>query len=106
MTLADQQAFEIWYNTNPKLTFEDARRACGIVGTHRELAAKIFFSEGWEFQRWLFTSGFQEFVDTQCDEPETGHDGEVYGTAPREKVLGTLKCLWHWMKENEKQFNG
>lgn len=102
MTLEEQQAFDIWYNGRPKLTFDDARRALSSV-SHQDLARKIFFSEGFEFQRWLITSGFQEFVETQSVDARLDFDGYPLDEhSPREETLEVLKRLWTWMKYNEK----
>ena len=103
-SFAENQAFDIWYKGEPKLTFDDARKACG-EDSHKRLAHKIFFSDRFAFDRWLFTSGFQEFVETQSAEPPYNEYDCDYGPSPREETLDVLKRLWTWMKYNEKQIS-
>ena len=97
------QAFEIWYRDNPNLDPEAIREVYGL-GTKREMAKEIFYSSYNEFQRWLITSGFQEFVNTQCDQ-ESDIDGYATGPSERENTLEALESLWKWMKRNEKELN-
>lgn len=104
MINGELQAFEIWYHDDPKLTFDDARKACGSESRH-QLAKKIFFSKGWAFQRWLITSGFQEFVETTSVTPCIDREGEPGDESERDKTLEVLERLWMWMKQNEKTIN-
>lgn len=102
MTEAERQAFEIWRSNTPPLTFKDLY-AAGIVGDYNAMAKKVFFSDSFAYKRWLITSGFQEFIDFQCDKRPTDWDGdyteEESDRAQAEKVI---KSLWLWMLHNEK----
>ena len=96
------QAFGIWYNDNPVLSFEDIQAVCGL-DSHREVAKKIFYSDRHEFTRWAIKSGFQEFLESRNDEPDIDWEGEpVDGPTDRTMSEAVIRDLWAWMRYNEK----